>query len=318
MPLSIRIISSPEGESISEWNKSFPEDGGDIGRAFGAAMQLSDARREVSGTHAIIRKTSRGYQVMDNSTNGLFINGSASPLGKGNQSTLNDGDVLDIGKYRLLVSCFIPEQAKAQDFSAAGQGNSVFGDDPFSNEAEAFPEPQVVQAEESAFTFAAATHEVVADDPFLAEEVEKRTERREFDLSFSAFDDDPLADAELQVNLPTHMSESQSKPELQSQSNMGAQMGLTEFRHHEQRMQEQMDKALEMALNRLLADISPEATESMFDYLTTPGFWSRKPKYWDMYKRHFNRQVESRDWHIKFHAYFHDALRLQRNMDGGS
>ena len=111
MPLSIRIISSPDGESIAEWNQAFPEDGGDIGRAFGNTLQLSDASREISGTHAIIRKNSRGYQIADNSTNGLFINGSDKPLGNGNQSTLSDGDVLDIGRYRLLVSCFVPDLA---------------------------------------------------------------------------------------------------------------------------------------------------------------------------------------------------------------
>ncbi len=96
MPLSIRIISSPDGESIAQWNQAFPEDGGDIGRAFGATLQLNDASREISSTHATIRKTSRGYQIMDNSTNGLYINGSDAPLGNGNQSTLSDGDVLDI------------------------------------------------------------------------------------------------------------------------------------------------------------------------------------------------------------------------------
>ncbi|MFA0125637.1 FHA domain-containing protein, partial [Vibrio sp. 10N.261.48.A2] len=114
MPLSIRIISSPDGESIAQWNQAFPEDGGDIGRAFGATLQLNDVSREISSTHAMIRKTSRGYQIMDNSTNGLYINGSDAPLGNGNQSTLSDGDVLDIGRHRLLVSCFFPESAKAQ------------------------------------------------------------------------------------------------------------------------------------------------------------------------------------------------------------
>ena len=45
MPLSVRIISSPDGESITEWNKPFPEDGGDIGRVLGVTMQLSDSTR---------------------------------------------------------------------------------------------------------------------------------------------------------------------------------------------------------------------------------------------------------------------------------
>ncbi|CAH8208896.1 conserved hypothetical protein [Vibrio aestuarianus] len=95
-----------------------------------------------------------------------------------------------------------------------------------------------------------------------------------------------------------------------------SQFAITEFKKHEQRLQEYTDKALEMALARLLSDISPNAMESMFDDLSGSGFWSRKPKYWDMYKRYFNRQVENRDWQIKFQAYFRDAMRMQKNFEG--
>lgn len=111
MPLSLKIISSPDGEAISQWNINFPESGGSIGRAYGNTMQLGDASLLLSGTHAIINKSARGYQVMDVSTNGLFINGSHQPLGKKNSASLNDGDVLDLGNYRLMVTCYMPSTA---------------------------------------------------------------------------------------------------------------------------------------------------------------------------------------------------------------
>lgn len=313
MPLSIRIISSPDGESISEWNKAFPEEGGSIGRAFGAIMQLSDANREVSGSHAIIKKTPRGYQVMDNSTNGLFINGADNPLGNGNQTTLSDGDVLDIGRYRLLVSCFIPELAQAQEFANLPNTNDVFSDDPFSDNDNDVPfSPSPVKVEPS-FDFTSKRQDVVDDDPFEMEEIKSNHQHKELNLSFAALDDDPLGELDFKSNIPIKQTaiEPQSREQHSSE-----EFALQLFRQQEERMQQQMDKALEMALNRLLSDISPHAMESMFNDLSAPSFWGGKPKYWDMYKRYFSRQVENKDWQIKFHAYFHDAIRVQRNLDG--
>jgi len=316
MPLSIRIISSPDGESISEWNKSFPEEGGEIGRAFGATMQLSDARREVSSSHAMIKKTSRGYQVLDTSTNGLFINGADRPLGKGNQSTLSDGDVLDIGRYRLLVSCFIPEQARSQ--SAEPVGNSFFGDDPFASGSE----PKLAEPEEAPLQpdFSMSAFDVVEDDPFLSDAAPSRAQSQDFNLSFSALDDDPLEETDLQAILPTPVAETSQVDTLrQDPLHQSAQSphAMVAYQQAEERLSQQMDKALEMALSRLLSDIAPQAVEGMFNDLSAPTFWGGKPKYWDMYKRYFSRQVENRDWQIKFNAYFHDALRLQRSLDGG-
>ncbi|BBL88257.1 conserved hypothetical protein [Vibrio rotiferianus] len=313
MPLSIRIISSPDGESIAQWNQAFPEDGGDIGRAFGATLQLNDASREISSTHATIRKTSRGYQIMDNSTNGLYINGSDAPLGNGNQSTLSDGDVLDIGRYRLLVSCFFPESAKAQT-QQHHSDSSRLGDDPFSTESTPFIQsiPEVDEAPE--FTISAT--DVVGDDPFANDASVKQEQAPHFNLDFQTDEDDPLKDSDFRASFPNHeVMATPSFAQEESPVNQ-SQFAITEFKKHEQRLQECTDKALEMALARLLSDISPNAMESMFDDLSGNGFWSRKPKYWDMYKRYFNRQVENRDWQIKFQAYFRDAMRMQKNFEG--
>ncbi len=323
MPLSIRIISSPDGESIAEWNKAFPEEGGDIGRAYGVTMQLGDARREVSSKHVVINKTHRGYQVADNSTNGLFINGSSNALGKGNQSVLNDGDVLDVGRYRLLVSCFIPDQARAQEFNELTQGNGAFGDDPFSSghdlDMGQHFEPHVSQAtayisttREKPVEVEMRHSDVVEDDPFQVATTHKKTQRNDFNMNFSALDDDPLAESDFQSTFLVS-SKNDISPPISSSSQ---DRSVTQFRSSEDRMQQQMDKALEMALNRLLTDISPQGLESMFDDLMAPRFWQSKPKYWDMYKRYFSRQMDNRDWQIKFHAYFQDAMRLQRNLEG--
>ena len=313
MPISIRIISSPDGESISEWNKLLPEEGGSIGRAFGASIQLSDAIREVSASHAIIKKTSRGYQIIDDSTNGLFINGSDKPLGLSNQTALNDGDILDIGRYRLLVSCFVPEQAQIQDFSTLSEDFSL-GGDPFNiSEVEPSFSSSFVHKEPE-LDFAFSDCNIIGDNPFNIEDIKKVQEHKEVNLSFVALDDDPFSGSELQLNLPLESKEGKAS----IQESADDKYAFIVDQKSEERTQQHMNRALEMALTRLLSDISPHAMEDMFDEISRPSFFSGVPKYWDMYKRYFTRQVENKDWQIKFHAYFHDAIRLQRNLERGN
>ncbi|WP_394211986.1 type VI secretion system-associated FHA domain protein [Enterovibrio calviensis] len=391
MPLSIRIISSPSGETVSEWNKQFPEEGGEIGRAYGSTLQLSDASREISGTHAMIKKSARGYQVVDNSTNGLFINGSPQPLGKGNQTTVTDGDVLNVGQYRLLVSCFVPEQAAAakQRSLATSQG-MPFSDDPFVNlhkqapnkHAEphlnvaasarpnntksydasaqgAFVSPNQASAQQNGFDadpfqentfsgpndqsrapFGAQQHAdhgngfhsgsrfqqpvssfggqveggfgesgMNADDPFansndsFAPSSPQSPMDAPADLSHG-FSDDPFVDSD--DNFPSFTAHPEDVFEPVGTNQTSVAEYLTP-REHEQQC---VEKAMELALGRLLEELSPDTLEGMFNDLIRPSFFGRKPKYWDMYKRYFQRQVTNRDWHIKFGAYFQESYRM--------
>jgi len=316
MPLSIRIISNPSNESVTQWNHAFPEEGGNIGRAYGAILQLSDASREVSGIHAIIRKTSRGYQIADNSTNGLFINGFDMPLGKGNQTTLSDGDALDIGGYRLLVSCFLPDHAKVRSGEEC-LNSSSFGEDPFSRQPE--PSVETISEVQTEPDCTMATRDIVDDDPFLSAGTMKKMKQEHFELDFPTSDEDPLRCNELQasLNLRNEAMFSSFVQQDISATPKSAQLAMVEIQKHEQFLQECSDKALEIALTRLLSELSPDAIESMFNDLSGSRFWPRKRKYWCMYKRYFTRQIENRDWQVKFKTYFHDAIRLQRNLEEG-
>lgn len=321
MPLSIRIISSPDGEPIALWNQTFPEEGGEIGRAFGAIMQLTDSGREVSGTHAIIRKTSAGYQIEDNSTNGLFINGSFVPLGQGNTAILSDGDVLDIGKYRLLISCFAPNEV-SRPLSMQYQKKAAMNDDPFragslsplKKTADQQPiEHESITDEKTHFPVIKTEEDFVLDDPFLMDEIAQKQSQTEFVIDFDTGDqDEPFSDGGYKAILPS-LVEAPSRVEKKASSSYL----VAEYQRPALSLENQMDKAIDMALTRFLADISPHAIELMFDELSSTTRWPRKPKYWDIYKRYFTRQVETREWKIKFHAYLHDALRLQRNLNGG-
>ncbi|MCW8327877.1 FHA domain-containing protein [Photobacterium sp. SDRW27] len=340
MPLSLRIISSPDGEPISEWTKNFPEEGGSIGRSYGTTMQLSDASRAISGTHAIINRGSRGYQVMDVSTNGLFINGNHQPLGKNNSSSLNDGDVLDLGHYRLMVSCFVPERATIKpSFPAQSASLGEWADDPFGGELpvlDKHAEPEVVRqthADElsfSAISEPAMSGGVVDLDPFgdLEPEVLPQLESVHVDRfngdSFNegSFDDDPFATeasdsfaAELVSNRlqPVPLQRDIAEP-ISISSGVATGIDAQQIITMQAKQQELMTQAVEMAFGRLMDEMAPSHLEGMFNDLIQPGFFSRKPDYWEMYKRYFQRQQDNQEWQLKFKAYFSESLRIKQSL----
>ena len=319
MPLSLRIISSPNGEPISDWTKNFPEEGGSIGRSFGTTMQLSDATREVSGTHAVINRGSRGYQIMDMSTNGLFINGSNQPLGKNNQSALNDGDVIDLGQYRLMVSCFVPAQATAK--KGLETANSPLGsweDDPFGSDIPPMStQPEApAQVREPELSFSALS-DSVEQDPFLEIEAEKEStdEVRNISLlSNDGFDDDPFAEDSSDSLTPITFDAPIAPHTGNSSPNIHPAMDPQQLLSMQAKQQELMIQAVEMAFGRLMEEMAPAHLEDMFNDIAQPGFFSRKPDYWSMYKRYFQRQQDNQDWQLKFKAYFSESLRIKQSL----
>jgi predicted component of type VI protein secretion system len=301
MTLSIRIISSPPGETVSEWNTFFPEEGGSIGRGFSVNLRLNDAKREISSLHAIISKTSRGYQVTDNSTNGLFINGVVKSLGKGNSTTLNDGDILGIGGYRLLTSCFLPMQVRVQPV-IDGQTQSLFADDPFHPQ-----EPKSIITRHALISPAAhANVDLVESDPFNNNESQQQAVVRDIVLNFSALDDAPWTQSELKGRFSTSLPV----------NDIALHPQVIDEKNKYTLDQQLIDNALDLALGRLLDDISPHSVEKILNNFSATRFWQLKPDYWKMYKRYFNRQIVTHDWKMKFKAYFQAALKLQHGRRG--
>jgi predicted component of type VI protein secretion system len=73
-----------------------------IGRATSADWALPDPELHISGRHCDILFRNGGYELVDNSTNGTFVNGAAERLSGPHR--LQQGDVVRIGKYELGVA----------------------------------------------------------------------------------------------------------------------------------------------------------------------------------------------------------------------
>jgi len=103
MSITFTITNQPAAVPGQELNHTFTE-GGTLGRTRTCDWVLIDASRFISGKHAVISEQNGVYQITDTSTNGVFINDSKVPLGKGNSAILNNGDVLKIGEYSIKVT----------------------------------------------------------------------------------------------------------------------------------------------------------------------------------------------------------------------
>ena len=72
-----------------------------IGRASSTDWALPDPELHISGRHCDILFRNGGYELVDNSTNGTFVNDDAKRLS--GPHPLRDGDLIRIGKYEVVA-----------------------------------------------------------------------------------------------------------------------------------------------------------------------------------------------------------------------
>lgn len=101
MELVLTIIAAPAQSNLLGQSQTFAAGGATFGRAADNSWVLPDAERVVSSRHATLAFQNGQYLLIDHSTNGTFVNGSATPLGQGNSVALRNGDVLTMGPFQL-------------------------------------------------------------------------------------------------------------------------------------------------------------------------------------------------------------------------
>ncbi len=112
-----------------------------IGRGSDCHWCLPDTGTEktLSRHHCRISRTGGGYLLSDLSTNGVHVNGAASPLGPGRQHVLEDGDQLRLAMYVMEVrftqpALGTPSLASSHyvsPFAEPADSHSATLDDPF-------------------------------------------------------------------------------------------------------------------------------------------------------------------------------------------
>ena len=104
MPLTIKIVSEHRDLVGDDCVREYYEDGGSIGRALQNDWILPDPDRYISGRHAAIDFKGGMYYLLDTSSNGVYMNGDAEPIGNGNPRRLFDGDRMRMGDFEFEIT----------------------------------------------------------------------------------------------------------------------------------------------------------------------------------------------------------------------
>ncbi|WP_411727012.1 type VI secretion system-associated FHA domain protein TagH [Methyloglobulus sp.] len=102
MKLLLSVISSKANLDRAS-RITLNQESASIGRHEDNTLVLFDPKRYISSHHALIEYKAPDYFVTDISANGVLVNQSLKPLGKGNKTKLKDGDQLNIGDYTIYV-----------------------------------------------------------------------------------------------------------------------------------------------------------------------------------------------------------------------
>ncbi|GLS26049.1 type VI secretion system-associated FHA domain protein TagH [Marinibactrum halimedae] len=121
MELTLVIIEAPEHSNMLNHTKVFPTTGGSFGRSEKNFWVLPDPNRIISSEHANIACAAGQFTLNDVSTNGTYVNDSKSPIGKGKSHTLQNGDIIVCGEYKLKA--VLPTEAPKQAAPKAGAGS---------------------------------------------------------------------------------------------------------------------------------------------------------------------------------------------------
>lgn len=285
MSLTIRIVSAPEHSNILP-QYCFDGRDGTIGRDAQADIVLDDPHARIEDTHAAFRCTTAGYILTDTSRDGVFINNRQDALGHGTDYLLQDGDMLGIGAFRLLVSCFSPLNCAPQPLNTTDEetalcslftpadDNSCFDDDPFLGTAPVKkPEPHDIR-----YRFSAVARPYGSPAPVTAPEPAPEPE---------------ITPVPPPVVLPP---ETPLPPVLTGDKLVLLQSLLPEI-----------SRALSVAAEKIIRDISPQHLEALHRDQKIAG----KIDYWQTYKRFFSQQIADDHLKSKLTDYFRSEFYTQ-------
>lgn len=187
MKLTLSISSCPPGSNMEGQQYQFGPEGGTFGRSADNTWVLPDVSRHVSSLHARIQFESGQFILTDQSTNGVFVNGSGQPLGANNAVALKQGDTLAFGDYVIqvaLVHAAAPVASTTQPDPAATQFLSPTSPaSPSFDDLDKWLEPAAPLSEK------ASTGKVSFDKPVI----QGSQALSDIDLGLKAQETDPLA-----------------------------------------------------------------------------------------------------------------------------
>ncbi|ADZ90064.1 FHA domain-containing protein [Marinomonas mediterranea] len=340
MTVSFQLIELPDNEQVASRQVSLPDSGGTIGRSFECTIQLPDFGRTLSRVHAeVLPHPKGGYQIVDRSTNGVFVNDIL--LGKGEAQRLSDGDNVRIGAYTLLFSDMESLFALENDEVTAPK---PVKDERLSDQASPFSLDEVLNDKNDATLGIEST---LSGDSGAKEGLSKKEDSAfsadnvlgEDSYGYDPFEDDErwameqpqeqddsveeivmIEEAEPEMGEATSTLPNRSLAVTESAQVAALENSISRLNSIIEQQQrtlstsvdrESLVACIESTLDKFLDDLNPEQLEDEFnDYIS--GWGKKDKKYWSLYKKQFNRKKERREFYRQFSALLFEELRDKR------
>lgn len=103
MEISFIVIRTPATVNLRVDAPVFDCNGGCIGRSLNNDWALTDPDRFISSKHCQVICEGSLVYLLDLSSNGTFLNGSKTPIGRGKRAVMHSGDRVGLGGYCLKV-----------------------------------------------------------------------------------------------------------------------------------------------------------------------------------------------------------------------
>lgn len=318
MSISVHLISIPQEEVVTSRVIYLPESGGCFGRASSCDISLPDQSKRISRVHGHIKRTETGYVVKHTSQNRSMLNDK--PLLRDKDYALNDGDILKVENYTILVSTLVSHSnTKSQPQQDTQKPQQSFTLDLQDEETDFLDADEIEVPTQPKSSF--SKDHVLSDDPFETDpfnDIDKSQIEANIESPENQ-NNDPLdtvepfaqdgADMEYfpvhnEAAKGTYLRESLDKLIHISEKNQ-------QFIQNPQLQHEALFAALENTVEEFLDNFAPEQLEQQFNEYISGVFANKDKKYWRIYRKHFKHRLKNGDFQRQFKALFMENMQKQ-------
>jgi predicted component of type VI protein secretion system len=340
MSITIQLTEIPANESVPNRIVTLSENGGNFGSAFDCDIQLPDRTAQVAAKHGCFVAYKDKMMIHTYSGSNITIQGA--PLAPGKRVEIEDGTIIGVADYIMLVSVVANMDSEKEDhdkaiapeqnYQAYFSHSSLDEDDLEDNIVmvdgnESMTKGQTMTQDKTPH-FAASgvfSDDPFEDDPFKDEEIsftlneqtsseEKKIakELESIETFITEDSDDNDADIILMNKKLIQTTDNEVSHSNSERSQEIKQLvGLLEHQIvNNNDQQSKIFQAIDKTLTTFMNEFSPEHLEDVFDDFGTPFFVQKEKQYWRSYRKSFNRRLDKGEYHRMFKAL------LLENMQG--
>ncbi len=305
MTLSLQILEAPSDETSIVREYHIHDREITIGREFDCNLCLPDGTAQISRHHAkIVKASDEKFMVIDTSSNGTLVNGKK--ISKAVEVKLGDGDILNIGRYKILVSLIEKsdkiingsndETIREKSHFGVASGNAV--DDLLVAD---YSDVEIKAIKSKGFS--RKLRDLTPDlmyDPFEEED----------NLKMPNVDEENVVDVDRSLGgnvlqSSTDVSETPQNPRnhlitnIQNKRELDPELSRRLF-----------NEIIPVAFEKFLLELDPEKLEREYDDFIF-GWGNRNKRYWAIHKKQFKKKKDDGTLLRLFRAYLTEQMALK-------